>query len=363
MPAAGRSGVRVLEGSAVPTRGARRGTPKEASCDAARSSQRSVTAGILALGATACGGDDGDSDSDDGSSGGWRRRDASSDDQGRHGLRHRRPRRPVVQRLGRRRPRRGRQTSSASTSEESEAERRRGRAAREERLRHLADAGYDPVIAVGFAYAEVVGKVAAEYPDTTLRDHRRRPSLEADNVTSLVFAEEQGSFLVGVAAALKTETGHIGFVGGVETPLIQKFEAGYDGRRRRRSTPTSRSTSTVPHAGRRTSPASVTRPRARPPRRACTTRRRHRLPRRRWLRRRCLRGRLRGRRAGHRRRLRPVQRPPTRPAGRHHDLDAQARRHRGLRVPHRGRRRRRPRRRRPSTTSRSTASATPTSGG
>ena len=47
------------------------------------------------------------------------------------------------------------------------------------------------------------------------------------NVTPLLFAEQEGSFLVGAAAALKTKTCHIGFVGGVQTPLIQKFEAGY----------------------------------------------------------------------------------------------------------------------------------------
>ena len=48
-----------------------------------------------------------------------------------------------------------------------------------------------------------------------------------DNVANLVFAEEEGSFLIGAAAALKTKTDHIGFIGGVEVPLIQKFEAGY----------------------------------------------------------------------------------------------------------------------------------------
>ena len=51
--------------------------------------------------------------------------------------------------------------------------------------------------------------------------------VEGANITNLLFAEEQGSFLVGAAAALKSEAGHIGFVGGVEVPLIQKFEAGY----------------------------------------------------------------------------------------------------------------------------------------
>ena len=111
-------------------------------------------------------------------------------------------------------------------SQESEAEDGEAESAREERLRTFADAGYDPIIAVGFAYAASIGKVAEEYPDVhfAIIDDS---SVEADNVASLVFAEEQGSFLVGAAAALKTETDQIGFVGGVETPLIQKFEAGY----------------------------------------------------------------------------------------------------------------------------------------
>ena len=111
-------------------------------------------------------------------------------------------------------------------SQESEAEDGEAEAAREERLRTFADAGYDPIIAVGFAYAASIGKVSEEYPDVhfAIIDDS---SVESDNVASLVFAEEQGSFLVGAAAALKTENDHIGFVGGVETPLIQKFEAGY----------------------------------------------------------------------------------------------------------------------------------------
>ena len=111
-------------------------------------------------------------------------------------------------------------------SQESEASDGEAESAREERLRTFADAGYDPIIAVGFAYAASIGKVAEEYPDVhfAIIDDS---SVEADTVASLVFAEEQGSFLVGAAAALKTETDQIGFVGGVETPLIQKFEAGY----------------------------------------------------------------------------------------------------------------------------------------
>lgn len=111
-------------------------------------------------------------------------------------------------------------------SQESEATDGEAESAREERLRTFADNGYNVVIAVGFAYASAVGIVAEEYPevDFAIIDDSTN---ELDNVSNLVFAEEQGSYLVGAAAALTSETGHIGFIGGVETPLIQKFEAGY----------------------------------------------------------------------------------------------------------------------------------------
>ena len=112
-------------------------------------------------------------------------------------------------------------------TQESEAEDGEAETAREERLRTFADAGYDPIIAVGFAYAASVGKVAAEYPDVHFAVIDDSSLADVENVASLVFAEEQGSFLVGAAAALKSEAGHVGFIGGVETPLIQKFEAGY----------------------------------------------------------------------------------------------------------------------------------------
>lgn len=117
-------------------------------------------------------------------------------------------------------------TDFGITADESEAENGEAENAREERLRTFADAGYDPIIAVGFAYAPSVDKVSDEYPDIhfAIIDDE---SIQKDNVADLVFAEEQGSFLVGAAAALKTETDHIGYIGGVETPLLQKFEAGY----------------------------------------------------------------------------------------------------------------------------------------
>ena len=99
---------------------------------------------------------------------------------------------------------------------------------REELLTQLADAGYNPVIAVGFAYGDIIADVAAEYPDTEFAIvDTSVEELGADNLTGLVFAEEEGSFLAGVAAASKSVTGHIGFVGGQQSPLIEKFEAGF----------------------------------------------------------------------------------------------------------------------------------------
>jgi basic membrane protein A len=83
-------------------------------------------------------------------------------------------------------------------------------------LTQLADDGYNPVIAVGFAYGDVIGDVASQYPDTTFAIiDSSAADVGADNLTGLLFAENEGSFLAGVAAALKTETDHIGFVGGV----------------------------------------------------------------------------------------------------------------------------------------------------
>lgn len=98
--------------------------------------------------------------------------------------------------------------------------------AKRQRLDQMAQQGFDPVIAVGFAYAEAVKAVAPKYPRTrfAIVDDN---SVDAPNVTPLVFAEEEGSFLAGVAAVYKSENCHIGFVGGVDTPLIEKFEAGY----------------------------------------------------------------------------------------------------------------------------------------
>jgi len=97
---------------------------------------------------------------------------------------------------------------------------------REERLTELADAGYYPIFAIGSTYAGAMAKVAPKYPGmwfVILDDG----SVDARNVIGAQFHEEQGSFLVGAAAALTSKTGHVGFVGAVQTPLFQKLQAGF----------------------------------------------------------------------------------------------------------------------------------------
>ncbi|MGW0758833.1 BMP family lipoprotein [Streptomyces sp. NPDC002814] len=95
-----------------------------------------------------------------------------------------------------------------------------------QRLASLAKQGYDPVVGVGYAYAPAVKEVAEKYPDTTfgIVDDSQ---VQADNVADLVFSEEEASYLAGVAAAKSTKTNTVGFVGGVDIPLIHKFQAGF----------------------------------------------------------------------------------------------------------------------------------------
>ncbi len=96
---------------------------------------------------------------------------------------------------------------------------------RAERVQGLVDEGSGLVVNVGFLFEDALNTVAAANPDTSFAIIDS--VVDLPNVASLVFAEEQGSFLVGAAAALKTQTGTVGFIGGVENDLIQKFEAGY----------------------------------------------------------------------------------------------------------------------------------------
>jgi len=100
------------------------------------------------------------------------------------------------------------------------------------RLKLLCDGGYNPVIAVGFAYAGAdpatgpLSRAAKDCPNTKFAIIDDASS-KADNLANLTFAEEQGSFLVGPAAALKSTGGNVGFVGGCSVDLIKKFEAGF----------------------------------------------------------------------------------------------------------------------------------------
>ncbi|KMS67226.1 ABC transporter substrate-binding protein [Streptomyces viridochromogenes] len=98
---------------------------------------------------------------------------------------------------------------------------------KEQRLVSLAKQGYNPVIGVGYAYAAAVKGAAEKFPDTTfgIVDDS---TVESKNVADLVFSEEQASYLAGIAAAKSTKTNTVGFVGGVDIPLIHKFQAGFE---------------------------------------------------------------------------------------------------------------------------------------
>ena len=97
---------------------------------------------------------------------------------------------------------------------------------REAKLRLLAKAGYNPIIAVGYLYAGPLKKVALDYP-TVQFGIIDDASIDLLNVASLVFSANEGSYLAGVAAALASKSGKIGYVGGVRIPLLQAFEAGF----------------------------------------------------------------------------------------------------------------------------------------
>ncbi|APT56230.1 BMP family ABC transporter substrate-binding protein [Roseomonas gilardii] len=96
---------------------------------------------------------------------------------------------------------------------------------REQALRNLARRGQTPIVAVGFNQASALKVVAAEFPK--LHFIILDTVVEAPNVQSVVFREEQGSYLAGMLAALRSGTGKIGFVGGMDIPLIRKFACGY----------------------------------------------------------------------------------------------------------------------------------------
>ena len=96
---------------------------------------------------------------------------------------------------------------------------------REQAIRRMAEKGANPIIGIGFGQASSIEKVAKEFPKLSfaLIDM----VVEVPNVQSVVFMEQEGSFLVGAMAAMASKTGKVGFVGGMDIPLIRKFECGY----------------------------------------------------------------------------------------------------------------------------------------
>ena len=98
-------------------------------------------------------------------------------------------------------------------------------AQREQAMRKFARDGFSPILAVGFSQADAMTKVAAEFPKThfTIVDS----VVKQPNVESIVFKEQEGSFLVGMLAAEASKTGKVGFVGGMDIPLIRRFACGY----------------------------------------------------------------------------------------------------------------------------------------
>ncbi len=98
-------------------------------------------------------------------------------------------------------------------------------AQREQALRRFAESGANPIVMAGFAFATALTEVAADYPDTkfVIIDM----VVDQPNVRSVVFNEHEGSYLVGMLAAMASETGTVSFVGGMDIPLIRKFACGY----------------------------------------------------------------------------------------------------------------------------------------
>ncbi|MGG7518935.1 BMP family lipoprotein [Allorhizobium undicola] len=96
----------------------------------------------------------------------------------------------------------------------------------EQAIRNFASRGYNPVVAVSFAWTSAMEKVAGEFPDTkfVIVDS----VVDKPNVRSVTFKEEEGSYLVGLLAGMASKSGKVSFVGGMDIPLIRKFECGYE---------------------------------------------------------------------------------------------------------------------------------------
>ncbi|MBY0554554.1 BMP family ABC transporter substrate-binding protein [bacterium] len=92
--------------------------------------------------------------------------------------------------------------------------------------RNFAQKKYDLVIGIGFAQTDAIKKVAALFPQTQFAIVDGE--IKAENVRSLLFEEHEGSFLVGAAAAMKSKTGVVGFIGGMDIPMIRRFQKGFE---------------------------------------------------------------------------------------------------------------------------------------
>lgn len=98
-------------------------------------------------------------------------------------------------------------------------------AQREQALRRLAETGANPIVMTGFSFQSILEEVAPDYPDTKFAIIDA--VVDQPNVKSIMFAEQEGSFLVGALAAMSSKSGTVGFIGGMDVPLIRQFGCGY----------------------------------------------------------------------------------------------------------------------------------------
>ena len=97
---------------------------------------------------------------------------------------------------------------------------------REQALRRMAQKGANPVIAVGFGHGSALAKVAKEFPNVKFAIIDM--VVDAANVQSVVFKDQEGSYLAGMLAAMASKSGKVGFIGGMDVPLIRRFQCGYE---------------------------------------------------------------------------------------------------------------------------------------
>ena len=98
-------------------------------------------------------------------------------------------------------------------------------AQREQNMRKMAERGANPIVVLGFANASTLEKISPDYPETNFAIIDI--AVDAPNVKSILFADHEGSFLVGMIAGMASRSGAVGFVGGMDIPLIRKFACGY----------------------------------------------------------------------------------------------------------------------------------------